>query len=78
MFNIATVPKSARQALSQDGLSLLNPTELTATLELGAAWVPGWNALTPSWGRLPPDQYLKDGGRYRKPAPLLLRCRAGH
>jgi hypothetical protein len=36
MFNIATVPKSARQALSQDGLSLLNPTELTATLELGA------------------------------------------
>jgi hypothetical protein len=39
MFNIATVPKSARQALSQDGLSLLNPTELTATLELGAAWV---------------------------------------
>lgn len=66
MFNIATVPKSARQALSQDGLSLLKPAELTATLELGAAWAPAWNALVPSWDRLPPDAHLKDGGHYRK------------
>lgn len=66
MFNIATVPKSARQALSQDGLSLLNPAELTATLELGDAWAPAWNALVPSWDRLPPDAHLKDGGHYRK------------
>jgi len=66
MFNIATVPKSARQALSQDGLSLLNPAELTATLELGAAWAPAWQALVPSWDRLPPDAHLKDGGHYRR------------
>jgi hypothetical protein len=67
MFNIATVPKSARQALSQDGLSLLNPAELTATLELDAStWTPAWNALTDSWDRLPPDAHLKDGGHYRK------------
>jgi hypothetical protein len=67
MFNIATVPKSARQALSQDGLSLLNPTELTATLELPTpAWTSSWQALTDSWNRLPPDAHLKDGGHYRK------------
>ncbi|WP_431098640.1 2OG-Fe dioxygenase family protein [Polaromonas aquatica] len=67
MFNIATVPKSARQALSQDGLSLLKPAELTATLELdNATWAPGWHALTGSWDRLPPDAHLKDGGHYRK------------
>jgi hypothetical protein len=67
MFNIATVPKSARQALSQDGLSLLKPAELTATLELdNATWATGWHALTGSWDRLPPDAHLKDGGHYRK------------
>jgi hypothetical protein len=67
MFNIATVPKSARQALSQDGLSLLNPAELTATLKLPMpAWTSGWQMLTDSWNRLPPDAHLKDGGHYRK------------
>ncbi len=35
-----------------------------------AAWagvsLAGLNALLPSWDALPPDEYLKDGGRYRK------------
>ena len=37
MFNIATAPKPAAQALLQDGLSLLQPAELKATLGLPAA-----------------------------------------
>ena len=67
MFNIATAPKPAVQGLSQDGLSLLTPTELTSTLHLPLpAWSSGWDALADSWNRLPPDAHLKDGGHYRK------------
>ena len=67
MFNIATVQKPAAQSLSQDGLSLLSPAELTVTLNLPAAsWTQGWQDLSGSWDRLPPDAHLKDGGHYRK------------
>ena len=35
-----------------------------------SAWadvpMPALNNLVPSWSQLPPDDYLKDGGRYRK------------
>ncbi len=64
MLNIPTAPKPAVQALSQDGLRLLSPADLVATLPSG--WARGWAALTPSWDRLPPDAHLKDGGHYRK------------
>ena len=67
MFNIATVQKPADQALRQDGLSLLMPADLTASLKLDAPpWQQGWNALAASWDRLPPDAHLKDGGHYRR------------
>ncbi|RZJ13992.1 MAG: hypothetical protein EOO54_19675, partial [Haliea sp.] len=67
MFTIATAPKPAAQALSQDGLSLLQPDQLTATLQLDTlAWRQGWDALLPSWNRLEDDAHLKDGGHYRK------------
>ncbi|SFC70265.1 hypothetical protein SAMN05216344_13230 [Polaromonas sp. OV174] len=67
MFNIATVQKPAAQALRQDGLSLLYPADLTASLQLPTPqWLDGWNQLSESWNRLPPDAHLKDGGHYRK------------
>jgi hypothetical protein len=67
MFNIATAPKPAAQSLRQDGLSLLQPDELTATLKLDSAhWLDDWTGLSGSWDRLAPDAHLKDGGRYRK------------
>ena len=67
MFNIATVQKPADQALRQDGLSLLAPADLTASLKLDAPqWQQGWNDLTASWDRLPPDAHLRDGGHYRR------------
>ncbi len=64
MLNIPTAPKPAVQALSQDGLRLLSPADLTASLP--SQWAQGWAALTPSWDHLPPDAHLKDGGHYRK------------
>ncbi len=67
MFNIPIAPKPAAQALRQDGLSLLQPDELIATLQLDRpVWLAGWAELTASWNRLEPDTHLKDGGHYRK------------
>ena len=66
MFSIPTTPKPAAQALQQDGLCLLQPGALSATLGLHADWHSAWQALTPSWQRLPPDVHLKDGGHYRQ------------
>jgi hypothetical protein len=66
MFNIATPPKPAAQALLQDGLSLLQPDDFQATLDLPAAdWQSQWPDLAKSWDRLPPDTHLRDGGHYR-------------
>jgi len=66
MINIATAPKPAAQALLQDGLSLLQPAELKATLGLPAAdWQSQWTDMANSWDRLPPDTHLRDGGHYR-------------
>ena len=66
MFNIATTPKPAAQALLQDGLSLLQPDDFKATLGLPAAdWQSQWPSLASSWDRLPPDTHLRDGGHYR-------------
>jgi hypothetical protein len=66
MFNIATVPKPAAQALSQDGLSLLSPAELIDTLQLPEGWPQHWQRLAQTWHQLPPDAHLKDGGSYRQ------------
>jgi hypothetical protein len=67
MFNIASTPKPAAQALHQDGLSLLQPAELLTTLSLQAIDLQHqWPELAETWNRLPPDAHLRDGGHYRK------------
>jgi hypothetical protein len=67
MFTIPSVQKPAAQGLRQDGVSLLQPTELLTTLALDAAdWKQHWPTLADSWNRLPPDLHLRDGGHYRK------------
>jgi hypothetical protein len=67
MFTIPSVQKPAVQGLSQDGLSLLQPVELLATLGLTSTdWKQHWPTLAESWGRLPADLHLRDGGHYRK------------
>ncbi len=58
-----TAPAALDEALRRDGHAALAPEGLAqmAGLELAAldAWIP-------SWDRLPPDAYLRDGGRYRR------------
>jgi len=50
-----TVQAAGHAALSPDGLNTLLHAEAGALL-----------ALRPSWNELPPDAYLRDGGRYRR------------
>lgn len=66
MFNIVTPQKPAAQALRQDGLRLLSPTDLPAALQLPSDWAQHWDTLAQTWHNLPPDAHLKDGGSYRQ------------
>ncbi|MES2298014.1 MAG: 2OG-Fe dioxygenase family protein [Pseudomonadota bacterium] len=50
-------------ALAHDGYALLQPSDVCALAGCTSAEL---DALAPSWNQLPLDDYLKDGGRYRR------------
>jgi len=50
------------QALQAQGFALLAPLELAALTTVPAAVLDRW---LPLWEQLAPDEYLRDGGRYR-------------
>jgi hypothetical protein len=56
-------PGDLDQALCARGYAVLAPDAVAA---LAGVTLAGLAALTPSWNDLRPDEYLKDGGRYRK------------
>jgi hypothetical protein len=58
-----TDPARLTEALRTDGFALLRPTDVAA---LAGCTLDELTALVPSWDRLAPDTYLKDGGRYRR------------
>ena len=50
-------------AMREKGFAVLDPAEVAALCKC----TPGQlDALAESWDRLPPDTYLRDGGRYRR------------
>src|SRR3954464_1224420 len=49
--------------LRSRGYVVVGPADVAA---LGGCRVAALQALAPSWDDLPPDTYLKDGGRYRR------------
>ena len=51
------------RALSDTGFALLDPVSVSRWL---AGTPAEWQALQQAWDELPPDEHLKDGGRYRK------------
>lgn len=71
-------PFSTLQSLQDDmqahGYALLPPAEV---LRLTACTRAELDALLPSWDDLPPDEYLKDGGRYRHRRHASYRCEGG-
>ncbi len=50
-------------SLQQQGFAVLSPASVCA---LAGVVQTDLDALSSSWNGLPPDQYLKDGGRYRR------------
>jgi len=58
-----TDPDHLETALRRDGYVIVRPGVLASWLPHGLA---GLQALQPSWDDLPPDTYLRDGGRYRR------------
>jgi hypothetical protein len=63
-FNPIYTPRlDAVAALRTEGYALLSPQDVAA---LAGTPRDALDALIPSWDALAPDQYLKDGGRYRR------------
>lgn len=57
-----------------DGYTALAPDALTALAGVDPA---AFAAMVPSWDDLPPDNYLKDGGRYRRRRHSCFVARGG-
>jgi hypothetical protein len=58
-----TEPSHVVDALRTDGYALLRPQDVAA---MAGCSLDELQALAPSWERLELDNYLKDGGRYRR------------
>ncbi|HEY4069604.1 MAG TPA: 2OG-Fe dioxygenase family protein [Burkholderiaceae bacterium] len=58
-----TAPGELASALREQGRAVLSPAGLAELLGASAAEL---DVLRPSWDDLPPDQHLRDGGRYRR------------
>ena len=58
-----TYPDQLPTLLRQQGYAVLSAQ---GVCELAGCTLADLQALLPSWDALPPDQYLKDGGRYRR------------
>ena len=59
----ATDPAQLADTLRSQGYAVLSPSGVAQWLGLPLAQL---DALRPDWDALPPDEYLKDGGRYRQ------------
>ncbi len=55
---------AAADMLRRSGFAHLSPDTTTPALE--AAGLADWTGFAASWNRLEPDEYMNDGGRYRR------------
>lgn len=58
-----TYPDQVSALLRQQGYAVLSPAGVA---QWSGCALPALGELQPSWDDLPPDAYLKDGGRYRR------------
>lgn len=58
-----TVPEQLAEVLRVQGYAVLSPEALAGFAHVSAAELV---AMTPDWNNLPPDRFLRDGGRYRR------------
>lgn len=66
----------ARKDLNAYGYAHLQP-EVFAARVLGEDGERAFEALRASWGRLPPDSYMNDGGRYRRRRHAVFALQGG-
>ena len=59
----SVAPDRLGAALAERGYAVLGPDDFA---RFTGATLPELDALRPSWGSLPPDAHLRDGGRYRR------------
>ena len=69
-----TYPDQLDALLRQQGYAVLSPQ---GVCELAGCTLAELQALLPSWDALPPDNYLKDGGRYRRRRHSCFVAREG-
>jgi hypothetical protein len=70
-----TYPDQVTTQLRQQGYAVLSPQGVG---ELAACTQQDLLALRPAWNDLPPDAYLKDGGRYRRRRHSCFVADGGH
>ncbi|MDB5944905.1 MAG: hypothetical protein JWQ13_4471 [Ramlibacter sp.] len=58
-----TAPEGLQEQLRSRGYAVLSPQSVA---DLAGVQLADLDALRPGWNELPPDAYLKDGGRYRR------------
>ena len=58
-----TQPDALQPALQQQGYAVVAPALVCAMAAIPAPALQAWQGL---WNDLPPDHYLRDGGRYRR------------
>ncbi len=70
-----TAPDQLVATLFTQGFAVLSAASVC---HLAGVTLPSLQALQPAWDDLPPDQYLKDGGRYRRRRHASLQVSADH
>jgi hypothetical protein len=70
-----TYPEQVDTQLRQQGYAVLSTRGVA---EWSGCDVAALRALQPTWDVLPPDNYLKDGGRYRRRRHSCFVVEAGH
>lgn len=69
-----STPESLTRDIRAQGYALLAPEDVAALTGVSAAQL---QALQAAWDDLPPDEYLRDGGRYRSRRHASYHCEAG-
>ena len=70
-------PDAVRTRFHQAGFMFLEGEETRALLPAEAVSAPAWEAFAASWEGMPVDEYMADGGRYRRRRFGVFEARPG-
>lgn len=70
-----TSPEDVAGQLRSQGYAVLSPQDMAAWSGCALTQL---QSIAPDWAELPPDEFLKDGGRYRRRRHACFEVQAGH